>query len=364
MYHRSRRYGFTLVELLVVIAIIGILIALLLPAVQAAREAARRMTCTNHLKQVALAYHNYNDAHKLLPLQWAQRGSTAAGRPSQSALTAVLPFIEQTALYDAVMSMTPMREPWRAGQDGGEPWRAEIPIFLCPSDSSGRSGNAPGRTNVRVSTGDWAYPVGSGDNNFRGVFGMNQIHFRLQGASDGTSNTIVVSERIIGLSQIPKAGIGVQPGVFNGTAANAGVLNPQLCLNLPVNGSIPADQVCVPWNGSLDLGYPVNISGISWGDGYSVSIAFQTILPPNAPGCAPQGTAGQDSVNNLRVLLPPTSNHTGGVNIGLLDGSVHFVSDTVNTGTLTSPPRTDGPSPYGIWGAYGTPAGNDTVGSL
>ena len=106
MSHRSQRTGFTLVELLVVIAIIGILVALLLPAVQAAREAARRMQCTNNVKNLSLACHNYHDTYKTMPQNYSTWGGAFArhtidGR-SQSWMVAVLPFIEQQPLYDQI----------------------------------------------------------------------------------------------------------------------------------------------------------------------------------------------------------------------------------------------------------------------
>ena len=368
---RNRFQAFTLVELLVVIAIIGMLIALLLPAVQAAREAARRMSCSNAVKQVALSYHNYHDSYKLFPRQYQNRASTAVGVHTKSALTEILPFVEQTALYESLRSMNPMREPWRAGQDeAGAPWRATVPTFLCPSDSGGntRPANSPGRTNIRTSTGDWAYPEGNGDNNMRGVFGMNQLDFRLQGATDGTSNTIFISERIIGIASLAKAGIGVQEGVYaDGSANNGGPvdqMNPQICLSLPVGGHIPAEKLGIEYNGSMDNGYPVNISGATWGDGLTFIIGFQTILPPNAPACAPRGNVPNFSINNTRALVPPTSYHSGGVNGGLLDGSVRFITDSINTGNLSLCPISSGESRYGVWGALGTPAAGDSSGGF
>ncbi len=147
MSRRNRQLGFTLVELLVVIAIIGILVALLLPAVQAAREAARRMSCTNNMKQLALALHNYHDVHKLFPpgnmtsnkmnfanANWCSSGGTAETRASWTVL--ILPFIEgqnQYARFDFGATFTSTSNvPGVAANDNE--FKTNNPNFQCPSD--------------------------------------------------------------------------------------------------------------------------------------------------------------------------------------------------------------------------------------
>ena len=129
----NRRRAFTLVELLVVIAIIGILIALLLPAVQAAREAARRSQCSNNLKQLGLALHNYHDTFKAQPPRqggplWS--GGSLTNPPRHSAFVNLLPFIEQDARYSQIM--TSQLNAWSGGADSG--YVGEIAPFICPSD--------------------------------------------------------------------------------------------------------------------------------------------------------------------------------------------------------------------------------------
>ncbi len=213
---RVRRSGFTLVELLVVIAIIGILIALLLPAVQAAREAARRSQCSNNLKQVGLALHNYLDVHKRLP-PYAVWGFNAGTRPEEpyhhTWLTAILPFMEQQALYDS-------------GNINARAWgqtltAQPVSTLLCPSDNGY---TVPSEThNLAVTCyaacegWDWwvqgtmgsthpaavAYPVlankeltGAFDSVSGSGSGSTQVpkSTRLAEIIDGTSNTIIVAE--------------------------------------------------------------------------------------------------------------------------------------------------------------------------
>lgn len=201
------RYGFTLVELLVVIAIIGILVGLLLPAVQAAREAARKIQCFNNLKQISLAMHNYETAHRSFPLgcigcrpQSYPAPDFAYLRNSWNAL--ILPQLEQGNVYDQF--------------DFGQPYSSEanrtaasavLPIFLCPSTSTtSRRGQTTGDVN---GNGQW----NSGDDlawsDYGGIFGVSyngpylpehlgimlyDRAVRLRDVLDGTSNTIIVSE--------------------------------------------------------------------------------------------------------------------------------------------------------------------------
>ena len=138
-----RSKAFTLVELLVVIAIIGVLVALLLPAVQAAREAARRMQCTNHLKQLGLANHNYHDVHKTLPPMrvgtnvYDSAGNEVGGqeqkcnRNCMSGLVSLAPFYEAMSVYEKAKSRNFAPVPWDAAYGT---WTVRIPTLLCPSD--------------------------------------------------------------------------------------------------------------------------------------------------------------------------------------------------------------------------------------
>ena len=349
--------------------------------------------------------HNYLDAFQSFPLMSVNRGQTGAvvnSIPPSTALSEVLPFMEQGAAHEALKSMISagpataigagpvdpanvgkLREVWNAGagNGGGEAWRARVPSYLCPSDNQGQNLQplvAPGPTNIRVSTGDHAYFVNGGDHQFhRGIWGGGRANadpanadlrsytsrrLGLGGIADGTSNTVMLSERLIGeaSNSNPKVGAGVQPGVFAGTGATDALANPRECLSLPVNREIPADKVALrvaPTGRGYT--YATNVAGFAWGDGAPWSIGFVTILPPNAPTC----TTNTANVMNNRNLTPPTSNHTGGVNVVAADASGRFVSDSVDTGDLTvaRTPQATGRSPYGVWGAYGTTDGKESA---
>ena len=163
------RKGFTLVELLVVIAIIGVLVGLLLPAVQAAREAARRMSCSNNFKQIGLGIHNYHAAYDQIPQHMTGTNLGSGNRLFLSFHVGVLPFVEQQALWemisngrDANTTLPPMgNTPWNTNFD---PWVTDIPTIRCPSDP-GIGLPALGRSNYAACLGDNARLSNSGGRN-------------------------------------------------------------------------------------------------------------------------------------------------------------------------------------------------------
>jgi prepilin-type N-terminal cleavage/methylation domain-containing protein len=174
----KRRCAFTLVELLVVIAIIGILVALLLPAVQAAREAARRTQCGNNLKQLGLAVHNYHDTYKSFPISYGTADTAGAqynaNNTGKSWFVGILPFIEQQPLHDQIVFNVPLNwtDPTTNLQPNTVVAMTVLEAFLCPSDGTNRKGLMDGRANVGAvaptnPTGVWAV------NNYKGVAGGN-----------------------------------------------------------------------------------------------------------------------------------------------------------------------------------------------
>ncbi len=289
--HRSHR-GFTLVELLVVIAIIGILIALLLPAVQAAREAARRSQCTNNLKQIGLAMHNYHDTHKKFPYGYIESPTTLHRRTCW--FQEIWPYVEQSPLYDLYMVDT---QQWVMDVDPVVR-DAQISAFQCPSDgeqpakggSGGRRSNGDGfQGSYVVCSGDGIMYYGTGD--LRGIF-YRRSQTSFAGIIDGSSNTLLASE-----------------GIARGSAnANGG------------------------WGGA----------GAYWGGAPHGGYGFTTLEPPNSPlpdrmyKCksttwlqAPcTSTAGTNDHRNFA-----RSYHPGGANFALADGSVRFISETINLTT-------------------------------
>jgi prepilin-type N-terminal cleavage/methylation domain-containing protein/prepilin-type processing-associated H-X9-DG protein len=393
------RRAFTLVELLVVIAIIGILVALLLPAVQAAREAARRMQCSNNVKQLSLAVHTFADAHKRLPNNGVDKifmdpspangpaksdvipgasGTRHHGVDQWSAFVLLLPFIEQSPLYETMMGYMNSATYPAADAD----WGAYIPDvancrdmadgrhnplctvvngFLCPSDgvvlrsvTDGRNG----QSNYRFNRGDWMVGDTWGENRtLRGITRYGQFgEITLASISDGTSNTLFLSESLVGK-------LGARNPADKYKEEYARVDNPTIhgqpainCLNARgQKGMFNTTLVTTVQEGK----------GHRWGDRRSVFTGFMAALPPNSPSCTSNG-------ENDCLMIAATSNHTGGVNVGLCDGSVRFVSETVDTGEIElrlgaslghtgEGHQWTGPSTQGVWGAAATPAGSETA---
>ena len=389
---KSRSRAFTLVELLVVIAIIGVLIALLLPAVQAAREAARRMQCSNNLKQLSLSLHNHHDIHKEFP---TSMGKTRNVRDNDyakySPYVFLLTFFEQSARYDQIAATGFRQETWIYNPG----WCGVIDTLLCPSDGVGRNvvnlpipsdwnpqsddilngdfvngtgwgpagwppngRGAATRNNYVFSMGDsapvvydWCPLYGNASwgaswaTNPRELFPFN-VNRRFNDLKDGTSNTIVMSERCIGGGDEQALRSSYAPYV----AGANGV--PQTCLNLKGTGYTYKDLSQIPneqlWG---------DVMGQRMSDPILYYTRFNTILPPNSPSCAWASDNGG--------VFSATSCHPGGVNVGWGDGAVSFVSETVNVGpNLGSVSPTDvwdlKKSPYGVWGACGSIDGGES----
>jgi prepilin-type N-terminal cleavage/methylation domain-containing protein/prepilin-type processing-associated H-X9-DG protein len=358
---RSRvwKVGFTLVELLVVIAIIGILIALLLPAVQAAREAARRSQCTNNLKQLALACHNYHDNFKCFV--YAKGGTSTGGVWAQNALRrsgfiSLLPYFEQGPMWDAIRggdasgtthtSGEPVSPEGPQGWYSWSVWNMAPDAVRCPSDNGYTS---TARTNsYAFSKGDQIDSIHN-DQTVRGMFPYVRVT-QISEVTDGTSNTALMSERLCQQATNYRAQNPVPVGLQE--------VEYVLGVATTVSGLVNSPQLCygVTDGKYFRNGEPIQARfGIGWTDGQPMYTGFNTVLPPNAPACADGGTWGDSG----DLVIPPASRHPGGVNVSLVDGSVKFVSETIDTGNLGVPQPNTGKSRYGVWGAMGSKAGGE-----
>lgn len=309
------RRGFTLIELLVVIAIIGVLIALLLPAVQAAREAARRSQCTNNLKQIGLAIHNYHDRTNALPGAQLPRGLS-----SFSAITHLLPDLEQSPLYNALnCSVVSNTDPANSTV-----MFTAISSFVCPSDGSNSALSQLGApTNYMADMGSWiVWQYADGPNTGlaqpNGVF-YGDSHTKFADVIDGLSNTAFFSERVLAdgnngmVSPIADVFFAkTQPTTINDAVSQCQALD-----ILDLSNQFP-----------LFMGAP-------WINGQHVCLH---VTAPNSRSCG--------FFTALRAIMPPSSHHPGGVNVLFGDGSVKFIKNSINVST---------------WRALGTRAGNEVI---
>ncbi|MFN3193009.1 MAG: DUF1559 domain-containing protein [Aureliella sp.] len=350
----KKRSAFTLVELLVVIAIIGILVGLLLPAVQAAREAARRLQCTNNLKQLALAAHNYESLYKMYPYMTGGTVRNNFGR--RSGFICLLPFLEEQNQNARIMAGDPVNGIPPGGPPGWsswEPWNIPPKGFVCPSDPV--APDSPKSNSYKMCIGGNGKAIGwpsarrwrrtninwTGDNS--GIFGHAGATLFGWGGdgcsrhgtiSDGTSNTLMYSERLVNKGRIAFRGVaaGVREIEFKTAVALApGLhLSPGIC-RLVTDGRYLAEGTRYS-----------AVSGHVWHDGNPHYSAFNAVAGPNQPSCSHQIFWG----DGVPAVLPPTSNHSGGVNAAFADGSVHFISDGIDTGDQAAAARDHtGPSP-------------------
>lgn len=319
---KDSRRGFTLIELLVVIAIIAILVALLLPAVQQAREAARRVSCKNNLKQIGLALHNYHDANRSFPPFFISR----SGNPSRIAdvdkganwLVFLLPYVDQAPLYSQWNFNIP------ANQNPGR--STELSIFKCPSDpqSTGNfcsyAGGGWARGNYGMNVSPCNFGVG-GRSQLGGIGGANSVA-RIRDVTDGTSNTVAVDEIRAGVNQQDLRGSWAMPGLSAGTAA---MFN---------DASAPNNRE--PFSDDME----------------NCAVSGQLGNSSQGMGCFDSNSTGQMAARSV---------HIGGLHLLMTDGSVRFVSENINFR------RTQigcGPPPRGVWQSIHTRNGGEVVGEF
>jgi prepilin-type N-terminal cleavage/methylation domain-containing protein/prepilin-type processing-associated H-X9-DG protein len=344
---KSRRVGFTLIELLVVIAIIAVLIALLLPAVQMAREAARRMQCRNNLKQIGLALHNYHSTYQVFPFgKGADYRTVLPAAPvfaRWSTHAMILPELEYTGLYNAINFSFPPETPGMGGVVAFMPQysnpnavnaiqsRFAIEAFLCPSDFAANNPGWPGQNNYAGNQGGWLcdrsdQPGAATDNSPTEVqtgvlYYLSRVQMR--DIVDGTSMTAMFSEKVRGQGTTnPKSDMFIIPHQTSMAATY------QTCSTLNATTATPLTS---KW-------------GWSWVMGENCCTLYNHVAAPNGLTCG--GTGFPGTMTNMAMQVPPSSRHPGGVNVLMCDGAVHFVGDNVD---LT------------VWRAIGSRAGQETI---
>jgi len=346
---RAARRGFTLIELLVVIAIIAVLIGLLLPAVQKVREAAARMKCSNNLKQIALAVHNYESTNGNLP----PSGAKWVGSSPVAMVVILLPYVEQANLYNLWDFNYELNSSTQnaAARDG------QVPFLLCPSDPSGKAQVDNSGNGLNSANNNYFACIGatadlySTDGTRVGIFnhqrtttgGVTTVTSKLPitGITDGTSNTALWSETkrstattaydftnvyLLPLTDPGYSVTNIQQGpTFNETNSAA-----------PIQGNT---WRCNAWD------YPptnrISYRGLQYYRGLPALSTYTHTIPPNYNGF----DCGDVTTFNT-AHIAARSYHSGGVNVVFADGSVHFVRDSIN---------------FATWQALGTRSGGEVL---
>ncbi len=347
---RVLRRGFTLIELLVVIAIIGVLIALLLPAVQSAREAARRAQCANNMKQIGIALHGYHDANGVFPMSTTSAASGPGGTCRNgfySWYAGILPYLEQSAVSNAINFSVGMADNcadpflvYKATVGSGHPnataGHTVISTLLCPSDSytlpetmgtsrpapTNYAGNAGWTPDTDVSGSRQGGRSLGRHNGFIGLVRPTTPAYwhtgpvRVSQITDGLSTTAAVAERRIVRGTDP-------------ADAMAMISEPEATRSYCA-GSAGDSRSLDRWRTyCYSVTFPDSLwtvyQGRSWISGWGhTGATYMQVLPINGRSCHLYG--GEDDGN---ILITPSGQHVGGINVLFGDGSVHFVKQTI-----------------------------------
>jgi prepilin-type N-terminal cleavage/methylation domain-containing protein/prepilin-type processing-associated H-X9-DG protein len=353
MSTRSKR-GFTLIELLVVIAIIAVLIALLLPAVQAAREAARRIQCTNNMKQIGLAMHNYLSANNAFPMGGTEQyglpqfNTGPAEWENFSCFAMMLPYLEQTQVFNACnLSICPDTGYGYAQPPNLTAYNTKLNAFLCPSDPYSGIQNL---CNYMASFGTTTYMPFYQVHNFTTIqqgdtTGLFTIwkSYGIQSVTDGTSNTMAFAEALTG-----QGGAGYTGG--NGSQYRGNFVFLQTG-GAPTSGDVydvsaipnalalvAADiQTCAAGFRAAAPNSIADYRGYRWIIGIPGATMFNAVQTPNESifnGCRFQDQAcGVGCNTDSSWTVPSTSAHPGGVNVTMADGHVQFVKNSISRPT-------------------------------
>ncbi|MDO5553337.1 MAG: DUF1559 domain-containing protein [Planctomycetia bacterium] len=324
--------AFTLVELLVVIAIIGILIALLLPAVQAAREAARRMECTNKIKQVVLSLQNYHDVHRSFP-----PGGIKNSGNEELMLWAIsiLPFIEQTAMFDnynCTVATYDINNAKVLGKNG------IVSAFLCPSD-------APNQIVDKAASG---WEEGMPLYNYVGCNGQNPYYTQagIKGwmseyTLPGTTTVIRHNGAVFGFFPPGDLNAGkgtVMASIIDGTSNTMAISEVISGKSWESTGTNKYD-----WRGTIYSNLFNTYSAHRPPNSSSVDECWISSAPyANGKPMIGIQNGPKDGDGNQYSIISARSRHSGGVNAGLVDGSVRFVSDTINIDAWRAAATTQG----------------------
>ncbi len=319
------RSAFTLIECLVVLGIVGLLAALVLPAVQQAREAARRVRCANNLRQIGLATQAYHATFDLFPIPYGMMNQ-ANGRTSMlksfSIFTQILPQLDQAPLFHACNFEVPHYDPYMKFWVGGSyitrgyesnttAMATTLDVLLCPSDGGNGDPGWTGGSNYRANLGtEMSYSSVNGPL-------MNSLRFVSAAATrDGLSNTVAFSEKL--------------RGRVDGT-----VLDPRTDIIavglLGLNISVEKARAACGSQRGMPRGF-VTATGLCWFTGTLTHTCYNHTLTPNStiPDCTASASAPIDGLMGAR------SNHPGGVHAAMADGSVRFIRDTIAQETWSS----------------------------